>query len=281
MSALPDGWTVTVAGAAEADDLLKLAAIRPLEYNDLASIARLQPEVPRVWIARNPEGTVEAAAVDDGLAMTIAGSEAGLKVLAAGRDDLPDKLVIAGRANEVATMCRTVTSGRTVRSEHFMAVDRDEVLKPTEAVDIRIATVDDLPLLRAARVAALEEEYGIEVPEGGELERQLHSSVARAVEIGGVAIWIEDFRVAFTAQLISKTPVAAMFGDLYTDPALRGAGRATKALSLFCAWLMTESDHVTLRVSTANEAAVRLYERTGFTVFSEFASSVKDEVSSS
>jgi predicted GNAT family acetyltransferase len=121
----------------------------------------------------------------------------------------------------------------------------------------------------------LEEEYGIPVERGGELHAELERSVTRAVRVKGVALWLEAGRVALTAQLISKTSVAAMFGDLYTDPALRGHGRATRGLTAFCSWLMTESQHVTLRVGTTNAPAVRLYERVGFSVVDSFESSLR------
>lgn len=68
-----------------------------------------------------------------------------------------------------------------------------------------------------------------------------------------------------------------MFGDLYVDRRLRGAGRATRALTAFCAWLMTESEHVTLRVGQDNDAAIRLYERVGFSVVEPFLTSLGAE----
>ena len=51
-------------------------------------------------------------------------------------------------------------------------------------------------------------------------------------------------------------------------------GRATRALTAFCAWLMTESEHVALRVGTDNDDALRLYERVGFRTVDEFCSSL-------
>jgi predicted GNAT family acetyltransferase len=268
--------TVDIATAADAADLTAFAQQRPLEYNDFASIAALQPEVPKVWIARDSERIV-AASIDDGLAMSVAGTDAGLETIAATIPDIDKKLVIAGRAEEVTSACRDIAEGRTLRAEHFMAVSRDEVVPPTEPIPIRVASEADLDLLTAARVAALEEEYGIPVPANGKLFKELVNSVTRAVKMGGVAIWEEDGKIAFTAQLISKTQIAAMFGDLFTDPSLRGKGRATKALALFCARLMTESENVTLRVSTENDPAIRLYERIGFTVASSFASSIRED----
>lgn len=268
---------VSTARREDAEALAAFAAQRPLAWTDFASIALLQPDEPRVWLARDELGTVHAAAIDDGLAMSVAGSRAGLDSIAADVADLPDKLVIAGRIDEVRAFVANVPQHRREREEHFMAVARHELRAPLEPIPLRIAGEADLPMLVEVRAAALEEEYGIPVREGTRLHRELSAAVTRAVALQGVAIWTEEGRCAFTAQLIAKTPAASMFGDLYVDPALRGAGRATRALTAFCAWLMTESEHVALRVGLSNEPAVRLYDRVGFTVIDEFLSSLGAE----
>src|SRR5690349_19178167 len=84
----------------EADALAAFAAQRPLAYNDFASIALLRPAEPKVWVARSG-GAVVAAAIDDGLAMSVGGDHDALSALAAHVPDLERKLVIAGRSAEV------------------------------------------------------------------------------------------------------------------------------------------------------------------------------------
>lgn len=271
-------FDVRAAGHDDSDALAVFAAQRPLAWTDFASIALLQPDEPRVWVARGDDGFVHSAAIDDGLAMSVAGTEEGLRAICEHVPDLPGKLVIAGRTEEVRSFVEGISGApRRERLEHFMAVARGGLRAPVEAIPLRIATEDDLPMLLRVRASALEEEYGIPVPEGSHLYRELASAVTRAVSLQGVAIWVEDGSCAFTAQLIAKTPVASMFGDLYVDRTLRGAGRATRALTAFCTWLMTESEHVALRVGRTNEPAVRLYERVGFEVVDEFCSSLSSE----
>lgn len=271
-------FDVRAAGPDDSDALAVFAAQRPLAWTDFASIALLQPDEPRVWVARGDDGFVHAAAIDDGLAMSVAGTDEGLRGICGEVPDLPGKLVIAGRTDEVRTFVAGIPGApRRERLEHFMAVPRDGLRAPVEAIPLRIATEEDLPMLLRVRAAALEEEYGIPVPEGSVLYRELATAVTRAVSLQGVAIWVEDGSCAFTAQLIAKTPVASMFGDLFVDRSLRGAGRATRALTAFCTWLMTESEHVALRVGRTNEPAVRLYERVGFEVVDEFCSSLGAE----
>lgn len=269
---------VATATPADAGALTAFAAQRPLAWADFASIALLQPDEPKVWIARRPESVeIVAAAIDDGLAMSVGGDSDGIIAIARQVEDLPDKLVIAGRTDDVAAFTSELDAPRRTRPEHFMAVARNQLRCPVEPIPLRIATEADLPMLRRVRAAALAEEYGIAVTPGSRLRIELDNAVERAVQLQGVAVWVEDGGCAFTAQLIAKTPDAAMFGDLYVDPALRGSGRATRALTAFCTWLMTESAHVTLRVGCSNEPAVRLYERVGFTVVDSFCSSLGAE----
>ena len=269
---------VRVAGPDDAGALAAFAAQRPLSWTDFASIALLQPDEPKVWLALDDTGAVDAAAIDDGLAMSVGGNHAGLRAISDHVPDLPGKLVIAGRTDEVRTFVEGIDGPpRRERHEHFMSVGRGQLRCPIEGIPLRIANDGDLPILLRVRAAALSEEYGIPVPPGSTLHDELAAAVTRAVALQGVAIWVDDDRCAFTAQLIAKTPDASMFGDLFVDPELRGAGRATRALTAFCAWLMTESEHVVLRVGTDNEPAVRLYERVGFTVADDFLTSLGEE----
>jgi predicted GNAT family acetyltransferase len=268
-------FQVRTAGSTDADALAGFASERPIAWTDFASIALLQPDEPKVWIAVDENQLIRAAAIDDGLAMSVAGSVEGLAAIRSVAPNLQGKLVIAGRTEDVRSFVSEIEGDpRRERLEHFMSVTSAQLRHPVEAIPLRIATEADLPMLLRVRSAALEEEYGIEVPEHSTLYVELASAVTRAVALQGVAIWVEDGRCAFTAQLIAKTPSASMFGDLFVDPDLRGRGRATRALTAFCAWLMSESEHVGLRVGKDNAPAVRLYERVGFEVIDEFCSSL-------
>jgi hypothetical protein len=205
---------VRVATTTDAEALGAFASQQPLAWTDFASIALLQPDEPRVWIAIDPAGFVHAAAIDDGLAMSVGGDDPGLLAIAAQIEDLPGKLVIAGRTEEVRTFVSVSPTPRRERPEHFMAVGRGKLRCPIEAIPMRIATEEDLPMLLRVRASALEEEYGIPVQPGSTLHTELSSAVTRAVSLQGVAIWVEDGHCAFTAQLIANSPAASVFGDL-------------------------------------------------------------------
>src|SRR5690349_19142813 len=127
---------VSVAGPDDADALATFASQRPLAWTDFASIAALQPDEPRVLLARGDLDVVVAAAIDDGLAMSVAGEADGLRAIAREVGDLSSKLVIAGRTEEVRTFVAGEATPRRERPEHFMAVQRGELRCPIEAIPL-------------------------------------------------------------------------------------------------------------------------------------------------
>ncbi|MEV0428142.1 GNAT family N-acetyltransferase [Micromonospora sp. NPDC050495] len=84
------------------------------------------------------------------------------------------------------------------------------------------------------------------VEDGGEL-----------MAVAGVHVWSPTWRVA-------------ALGNVTTHPRLRGRGLAAGVVAALCARLADTVDHVTLNVRADNTAAVRLYERLGFTRVAEF-----------
>ncbi|MFC0032107.1 GNAT family N-acetyltransferase [Micromonospora chaiyaphumensis] len=79
----------------------------------------------------------------------------------------------------------------------------------------------------------------------------------RLVAVAGVHVWSPTWRVA-------------ALGNVTTHPDVRGRGLAGAAVAAVCAGLRPTVDHVTLNVQADNTAAVRLYERLGFTRVAEF-----------
>ncbi|SCF12202.1 FR47-like protein [Micromonospora viridifaciens] len=77
------------------------------------------------------------------------------------------------------------------------------------------------------------------------------------VAVAGVHVWSPTWRVA-------------ALGNVTTHPRCRGRGLAAAAVAALCARLRASVDHVTLNVRADNSAAVRLYERLGFTRVAEF-----------
>ncbi|PWU57526.1 GNAT family N-acetyltransferase [Micromonospora globispora] len=77
------------------------------------------------------------------------------------------------------------------------------------------------------------------------------------VAVAGVHVWSPTWRVA-------------ALGNVTTHPRARGRGLGGAAVAALCARLRDSVDHVTLNVRADNTAAVRLYQRLGFTPVADF-----------
>jgi ribosomal protein S18 acetylase RimI-like enzyme len=87
------------------------------------------------------------------------------------------------------------------------------------------------------------------------------------VAVAGVHVWSPTYRVA-------------ALGNVTTLPRLRGRGLAGAAVAALCGRLLERVAHVTLNVRADNVAAVRLYDRLGFTRvadYGEFTLSIADQ----
>ncbi|MEU6204928.1 GNAT family N-acetyltransferase [Micromonospora musae] len=77
------------------------------------------------------------------------------------------------------------------------------------------------------------------------------------VAVAGVHVWSPAYGVA-------------ALGNVTTDPRLRGRGLGAAVVSALCRRLRGSVAHVTLNVRADNVAAVRLYERLGFTRVADY-----------
>jgi ribosomal protein S18 acetylase RimI-like enzyme len=144
----------------------------------------------------------------------------------------------------------------------------DRPAQPVYAIDVppepsgtgmRAARLDDLDLLVPACALAHEEELGIDP-----LRRDAHGFRWRTqaqIEEGRSWLWEEDGTILFKAEASAWTPTAVQLQQVWSDPAARGQGHATRALRDLFRMLLATTPIVCLFVRPENDPAIRLYER--------------------
>ncbi len=135
--------------------------------------------------------------------------------------------------------------------------------KPPSAGDsgLRPAREDDLERLLPACAAAHRQELGVD-PLARDAEAFRARTRAQIVE-GRSWLWLEGDVILFKAEASALTPCAVQLQQVWTDPAARRQGCASRGLRDLCRALLACSSAVCLFVRTENEAAIRLYETIG------------------
>ena len=126
---------------------------------------------------------------------------------------------------------------------------------------LRAAVPGDLDLLVPACALAHEIELGIDPlrrdPEGFRWRTRAQ------IEEGRSWLWAEDGVILFKAEASAWTPEAVQLQQVWTDPAARGQGNASRGLSDLIRLLLERVPRVCLFVRADNAAAIRLYETVG------------------
>lgn len=147
-----------------------------------------------------------------------------------------------------------------------IAVDPDPTVRP--------ATIDDAPMVAPAAVAMFTEEVGYDPTAYGpgyisrvyELCRLGHSFIRTGIGPDGTE------RVEFKADVGACYNGVAQIQGVWTAPDLRGSGVATGAMAAVVEHVRKNiAPTVSLYVNSYNHAALKVYDRVGFTQVGEFA----------
>ena len=126
---------------------------------------------------------------------------------------------------------------------------------------LRQADLRDLDLLVPACAVAHQIELGIDP-----LERDSDGFRWRTraqIDEGRSWIWVEDGVILFKAEASAWTPDAVQLQQVWTDPAARGRGSATRGMRDLVRLLLARVPRVCLFVRADNDAAIGLYEKIG------------------
>lgn len=195
--------------------------------------------------------------------------------LARGRLDLlPRRFQVIGPRPAVTALLEHFPGSglvpRLAREQTYMALEPGDLPPFARLPELRPARREDYTLLYETG-AALRAEELFEDP------REVDAiAYARRVEEdcrdGHTFVWRDARGMVFRAGLSALTADAAQVSGVYTLPAVRGEGIASRALAEMCMRLFARSRSVCLFVNDTNEPALKLYRRLGFTTRAAWAS---------
>jgi RimJ/RimL family protein N-acetyltransferase len=148
-----------------------------------------------------------------------------------------------------------------VRERQPLYVLAAEGLAEIEDAEVRRARVDEAPLIADHSAQMILGELGYDP------RRQrttFTAGVRRAIELGLWWVWIVDGEVRFQCNVGAQTPLTAQLQGVWTPPALRGRGYATRGLAAISRRLLADFPTTSLYVNDFNHDAIAVYQRVGF-----------------
>lgn len=225
------------------------------------------------WAARR-DGEIAALLYlgpQSGAILPVGDDTAGLRLLAEEVCDrlpaLPRRFQVIGprRAVEPFVTCFAAAgvTPRLERAQTYMAVERGAFVATQGLPELRPAEPEDYDRVFDSGASLRIEELGEDPREADPM------SYARRVEEecrdGHTFVWTDAEGLRFRASVSAVTADAAQVSGVYTPPALRHRGIATRGVGELCVRLFERSRSATLFVNDINEPAIAVYRRLGFT----------------
>ncbi len=149
------------------------------------------------------------------------------------------------------------------RAQAYLVLEPENLLR-AEDDGIRPAVADELREITVAHAAMTEEDLAI--PRAHlDMARMRELSRGR-IEAGKVWVVMKGGRLVFKTEEVARSGDGVLVGGVYTDPAFRGRGYATRGIAAWARRLINEQGlrFLALHVNADNTPAVRAYERVGF-----------------
>ena len=167
------------------------------------------------------------------------------------------------------TLARHYPPPRLLRpAQPLMFLDRGMLRGSREAAPARIAKPSEVELIAAHSATMIEGELGYDPREA---RSSFLDGVAYAVDRGWWWVLIGDGALQFMCNVAIATSQTAQIQGVWTPPAARGKGVATRALGAICDRLLDRYPTISLYVNDFNMPALALYERLGFKQAGVFA----------
>jgi ribosomal protein S18 acetylase RimI-like enzyme len=182
------------------------------------------------------------------------------------RSGIPTRNIV-GRREIVQELWAGMGAGRPrprlIRDRQpVYCIARAEFRTLGSAADMRRATLRDLDVVVESGAAMMREE--VEEDPLAERPDEYRHFVRDRVLRGDEYVWIDENGLCFKCNVSSRTPDIAQIEGVFTPPARRRRGFASRGLSTLCARLLRDVPRLCLYVNDFNAGAIKLYERLGF-----------------
>ena len=152
---------------------------------------------------------------------------------------------------------------RLVRSaQPLLVLERASLCGSRAGAAARLAHASEVELVAAHAASMIQGELGYDPRE---TRTSFVAGVKYAVEHGWWWILREDGDLQFMCNVGIATAQTAQLQGVWTPPAQRGKGFATRALGAICDRLLDQYPTISLYVNDFNGPALALYDRIGFT----------------
>jgi len=261
--------TVQALAPEQEAEVLAFLAARPLHTVIMASLIRDNGLVSPLnrgtfHACRDAAGSLEGVALIGHVTMLETNSDAELQLFAQLAQQHQLAHVILG---EQSTLSRFWDSyGRAGQAPRLMCrelmLELRWPVEVLEAVDLRLATIDDLDIIAPVHAQMAFEECGVNPMEKDPIG--FRQRVARRIELGRVWVWIEQGKLIFKADVQSETLVQIYLEGIYTNPDERGKGYASRCLSQLSRMLLANARSLCVMVNEQNPKAASFYRKAGY-----------------
>ena len=131
-----------------------------------------------------------------------------------------------------------------------------------QAVDLRLATLDDLELLLPVHAQMAFEEGGVNPLEKDPLG--FRARTTRRIEQGRVWVSMDQGRLVFKADVVSDTPEQVYVEGVYLNPQERGQGFGVRFVSQLSRNLLGKTKSVCMLVNEESQIAQACYRKAGY-----------------
>ncbi|HEY9180912.1 MAG TPA: GNAT family N-acetyltransferase [Candidatus Baltobacteraceae bacterium] len=157
---------------------------------------------------------------------------------------------------------------RVRQSQPVLAVDAKTIVVQPGTMTVRRAYPNEWEIVadNSAKMIEHELEYDPRT-----MSAEFNANVRIMIDRGLWWVGEQDARLCFFCNIGPRSDYTLQLQGIWTPPELRQRGLAAQALGRICAELLEGSPSLSLYVNGFNQAALRLYERTGFRRVGELA----------